>query len=75
MPSIKYYSLHHRHLLIACESALLIVDTHGSELLRHKQVTMCVTSFLYTIIISGTSWAPDTVGGWVNVKVTRGVIS
>jgi len=36
MPSIKYHSLHHRHLLVACESVLLIVDTHGSELLRHK---------------------------------------
>ena len=62
MPSIKYHSLHHRHLLVACESVLLIVDTHGSELLRHKAGNN-VCNFVPLYYISGTSWAPDTVGG------------
>ena len=28
--------IHHRHLLVACETVLLIVELHGSKLLKHK---------------------------------------
>ena len=69
MTHIGYHSLHHRHLLVACESVLLIMEIHTSELLRYKAGNIVRDT------ISGASWAVggtkllhNYIGGWASVR-------